>query len=169
MSRIDGPLLVLGVGNILMRDEGVGVRVVERLRASPEPLPADVRIVDGGTLGLDLLPLIEEARGLILVDAVDVKAEPGTILVLRGHDVTGAFGGHISPHQVGVGDLVAVGELTAVLPQAIALVGIQPAEVEVGLELSEHVEAAVPGAVIAVRDELRAMAAVTDALGAGTV
>ena len=169
MSRVDGPLLVLGVGNILMRDEGVGVRVVERLRVSPELLPADVRIVDGGTLGLDLLPLIEEARGLILVDAIDVQAAPGTLVVLRGHDVTGAFGGHVSPHQMGVGDLVAIGELTAVLPEAITLVGIQLAEIDVGLELSEAVEAAVPGAVIAVRDELRAMAAATDAFGAGAV
>lgn len=169
MSRVDGPLLVLGVGNILMRDEGVGVRVVERLRVSPELLPADVRIVDGGTLGLDLLPLIEEARGLVLVDAIDVQAAPGTLVVLRGHDVTGAFGGHVSPHQVGVGDLVAIGELTAVLPEAITLVGIQLAEIDVGLELSEAVEAAVPGAVIAVRDELRAMAAATDAFGAGAV
>jgi hydrogenase maturation protease len=169
MSRVDGPLLVLGVGNILMRDEGVGVRVVERLRVSPELLPADVRIVDGGTLGLDLLPLIEEARGLILVDAIDVQAAPGTLVVLRGHDVTGAFGGHVSPLQVGVGDLVAIGELTAVLPEAITLVGIQLAEIDVGLELSEAVEAAVPGAVIAVRDELRAMAAATDAFGAGAV
>ena len=167
MSRVDGPLLVLGVGNVLLRDEGVGVRVVERLRSSPEPLPVGARIVDGGTLGLDLLPLIEEARGLILVDAIDLQAAPGTVVILRGRDVERAFGGHVSADQIGVGDLVSVCRLTDILPDELALVGIQYAEIEVGRELSEPVLAALPAAVTAIREELRRMAAVTDAVGAG--
>jgi hydrogenase maturation protease len=167
MSRIDGPLLVVGVGNILLRDEGVGVRVVERLRLSHEPLPADARLVDGGTLGLDLLPLIEEARGLVLVDAIDVQAAPGSVIVLRGRDVEDAFVGAVSSGQVGVGDLVAVCRLTEVLPDEIVLIGIQTAELEVGVDLSEPVAAALPEAASVVHAELRRMAAATSAIAAG--
>lgn len=167
MSRVDGPLLILGVGNILLRDEGVGVRVIERLRASPEPLSPDVRLVDGGTLGLDLLPLIEEARGLLLVDALDAGKAPGSVIVLRGRDVEDAFVTHLSPHQDGLGDLISVSRMTDVLPDELVLVGIQPAEVEVGIELSAPVAAALPEAAALVRDELRRMAAATGPVATG--
>ncbi len=169
MSRADGPLLILGVGNILLRDEGVGVRLIERLGASPDRLPPDARLVDGGTLGVDLVPLIEEARGLLLVDAIDAGEAPGSVIVLRGRDVEDAFGTHMSPHQVGVGDLVSVCRLTGALPREVVLVGVQPAEVGVGIELSAPVAAALPEAAATIRDELRRMAAATGpiAVGAG--
>jgi len=155
-----GEILVLGVGNVLMADDGIGVHVIRRLAA--EHVPDGVRMVDGGTLGLDLLPMVADARALIVVDAVDMQEAPGTVRVLRGAELHSALGGHISPHQVGLGDLLAVGRLTGGLPDQLALVGIQPGVVEVGLELTAACAGAIPHAVAAVRTELdRLTAAMT--------
>jgi hydrogenase maturation protease len=162
VSSPDGPVLVLGIGNILLGDEGVGVRAVEMLAASAghgTPMSHEVRIVDGGTLGLDLLPLVEEARALILVDAVDAGAEPGTVVVLRGPELIARLSGGVSVHQVGVGDLVAVARLRGTLPEPTTLVGVQPARVDVGIELSPPVAAALPKLVDAAMAEIAALAA----------
>jgi hydrogenase maturation protease len=151
-----GDLLVLGVGNVLMTDDGIGVHVVRQLSAEQSSLPA-VRLVDGGTLGLDLLPMVADAGALILVDAVDMHQPPGTVRVLRGAELHGALGGHISPHQVGLADLLAVGRLTGGLPDQLALVGIQPAVVGIGLELTAACARALPDAVAAVRAEVASL------------
>ncbi len=141
------PLLVVGIGNVLLRDEGVGVHVVERLdrlaRRRPDVLPPECTLVDGGTLGLDLLPMIEDARAVVLVDAVNLRGAPGDVRVLHGPDLHATLANHVSPHQVGVGDLLAAARLRGTLPADVALVGIQPAEIEIGLELTAAVEAAV--------------------------
>ncbi len=179
MSASDGPLLVLGIGNVLLRDEGVGIRVIRELEALAErgelDLPADTELLDGGTLGLDLLPRISDARALLLVDAIDIRDEPGTIRILRGPEIQGASSGQASPHQVGIGDLIAAARLMGTLPDAVILVGVQPLEIAVGLELSPPVLAAVPRAVeaaIAAIEELgRVDPAATrpDAANAGAV
>jgi hydrogenase maturation protease len=158
VSRPDGAWLVLGIGNVLLRDEGVGVHVVRAL--IDEATGSDAtRIVDGGTLGLDLLPMIEDAAAVVMIDAVDLRAAPGTVDVLRGDALHGALARHVSPHQVGVGDLLAVARLGGTLPERVALVAIQPAAIEIGLELTPAVASAVPVAVALVRDELAALAA----------
>jgi hydrogenase maturation protease len=89
--------LVLGLGNILMRDEGVGVRVVERLLEDCE-FPPEVEVLDGGTLGLGLLPWVEEADRLLVIDAVDMGLEPGSTARLEGDEVPAFLGVKISPH-----------------------------------------------------------------------
>jgi hydrogenase maturation protease len=162
MSHPDGPVLVLGIGNILLGDEGVGVRAVEALAAAAghgTPISHDVRIVDGGTLGLDLLPLVEDARALVLVDAIDAGADPGTVVVLHGAELTARLSGGVSVHQVGVGDLVAVARLRGTLPEQTTLVGVQPASVDVGISLSPPVAAALPTLVDTVTAEIAALAA----------
>lgn len=151
--------VVIGVGNILLRDEGVGVAVARQLAAAAlaegmeSPL-AHVRIVDGGTLGLDLLDIVRTTDHLILIDAVDVGAAPGSVVVLRGPEVQGTLYGHVSPHQVGVGDLIAVADLSGTLPREVVLIGIQPGAIEVGLDLTPPVSAAVQVAADLVREEL---------------
>lgn len=166
MSRPDGPLLVVGLGNILLRDEGVGVRVVGAVEAlGPVVLPPGTRVVDGGTLGLDLLPLIEDARALLIVDAVDLRRPPGTIRLFHGDEIHSPLAGHLSPHQVGIGDLLAAARLRGTLPGPVALIGIQPAQIAIGLGLSEVVEAAVPAAVRTAVAELRILAASAVASG----
>jgi len=155
----DGPLVVLGVGNILMRDDGVGVWIVQELLDDVDcgavDLPAGTQLVDGGTLGLSLLPIIDhDTRALLLIDAVDLDRPPGTVTVLRDDGIEATLGGHLSPHQAGVADLVAVARLTGMLPPAVSLVGVQPAIVEAGLALSPDVERAVARAKTVVCGEL---------------
>ena len=150
--------LVLGIGNILLRDEGVGVVVARRIEAARESgdmvIPPDTRVVDGGTLGLDLLPMIEDADQVVMIDAVDLGQAPGTVSILRDETVQAALSGHVSPHQIGVGDLVAAARLMGIMPPRLTLVGIQPGEIAIGLELTEPVAAAVDVAIDLVRREL---------------
>jgi hydrogenase maturation protease len=134
--------LVLGLGNILMRDEGVGVRVVERLREDYEFAP-ETQVLDGGTLGLDLLPWVEDADRLLVIDAVDMGAEPGSLARLEGEEVPAFLGVKISPHQMGLADLLAAAHLRGHFPQELVLWGVQPMLIDVGLELSPQVAAQV--------------------------
>ena len=158
MSRPQRPL-VLGIGNILLRDEGVGVAVVQRIATAEAAgelhLPDGTRVVDGGTLGLDLLPMIGEADQLVMVDAVNLGRPPGTVTILRDEAVQAALSGHVSPHQIGVGDLVAAARLTGIMPARLTLIGIQPEAISIGLELTGPVEAAVEVATRLVCMELR--------------
>ena len=159
IAAMDGPAVVIGVGNVLLHDDGVGVRVVEALRSAaehdPTALPALTRLVDGGTLGLDLLPAFEGARSLLVLDAVDFDLPAGTVSVLRGDDILsagGAWGGCIPG---GVGELLSVARLMGWLPEPVALVGIQVDDTTYGEGLSACVAAALPRAVETARDELR--------------
>lgn len=154
--------LVLGVGNLLLRDEGVGVHVVraiEQLVATDDgAFPVGTRVVDGGTLGLDLLPLLEDADAVVLVDAANLRQAPGTVAVVRGDDLASAITGHLSVHQVGIGELLSAARLTGSLPAHVALVAIQPAEITPGLDLTPDVAAAISRASELVRAECWAQA-----------
>lgn len=134
--------LVLGVGNILLSDEGVGVHAVRLLRERYR-FPQEVEILDGGTLGLDLLPYVEEADRLLIVDAVQMDAPPGTVARLEGAEVSAVLGLKYSPHQVGLSDLLGAARLLGRAPAEVVLWGVQPASLEVGLELSPTVAAQV--------------------------
>src|SRR4249919_876604 len=99
------PLLILGLGNVLLGDDGVGSAAVARLRDEYD-YPGDVHVLDGGTLGLALLPYVEEAEAVILVDAIRDDGPAGTFVRLDGDDVAPAVATRLSPHQVGVADLL---------------------------------------------------------------
>ncbi|NJN67084.1 MAG: HyaD/HybD family hydrogenase maturation endopeptidase [Chloroflexaceae bacterium] len=147
-------VLVLGIGNILLRDEGVGVRIVERLQASYH-FPEEVRVLDGGTMGLDLLACLEGVERLLVIDAVDAGHPPGTLIRLEGEDIPAFLSHKISPHQVGLADLLSVARLCHLLPPTVVLFGVQPASLETGLELSPTVSAQVAPLVRAVLQELQ--------------
>ena len=149
MSKPDGDILILGIGNLLLRDEGVGVHLARALAEAPgaRDLPDGTRVVEGGTLGLELLPLVDDARAVVFLDAINVGAPPGTITIIRGAALQQAFGLHLSAHQIGAADLLAVAQLSGALPERCALVGIQPERVDIGLELSAAVRAALAGAI----------------------
>ncbi|RME36805.1 MAG: HyaD/HybD family hydrogenase maturation endopeptidase [Thermoflexia bacterium] len=134
--------LVLGVGNILLSDDGVGVHVVRLLREQYR-FPQEVEILDGGTLGLDLLPYVEDTDRLLIVDAVQMDEPPGTVARLEGDRVPAMLGLKYSPHQVGLSDLLAAARLRGRYPPEVVLWGIQPASLEVGLDLSPTVAAQV--------------------------
>lgn len=129
---------IIGVGNILMKDEGVGPKVAELLKRDYSFEP-EIEIIDGGTLGLDLLPYIEKYKKVIIVDVVNFQKEPGFIGVLRGDDIPPYLKTKISVHHVGVQDLLEVAKFMGVMPEELVLVGIQPEIIDLGLDLSETV------------------------------
>lgn len=161
MTQPGRPLVVIGLGSTLRSDDAVGIRVVEALRerADREPwtLPSDTRLVDGGTRGPDLLPTIGEARGLVLVDAVRSGDPPGTVTVRRGAEIEAADHPGGAGATGAVGDLLGFARLLGWLPGEVALVGVEVAAMDIGIQLSPAVAVAVPEAVAAVRDELARM------------
>ncbi len=126
---------IIGVGNILMQDEGVGPKVVELLRKEYTFEP-EIEIIDGGTLGLDLLPYIEKYKKIIIVDVVDFGKEAGFIKVLKGDEIPPYLRTKLSVHHVGVQDLLEVARLMNFLPEELVLVGIQPESIDLGLDLT---------------------------------
>ncbi len=158
MTPVAGPAVVIGVGNVLLGDDGVGVRALDALRAAmrldASGFPAATRLVDGGTLGADLLPELEGARSLVLLDAVDLDQPAGTVSVLRDEALLAASGRPGGRVPGGVGELLAVARLAGRLPQHLALVGVQVDEANAGPGLSGPVAVAVPRAIEAARGEL---------------
>lgn len=143
--------LVLGVGNTLMRDDGVGVRLVEALAAIEPALP-DVEYVDAGTLSFLLLPRIEECAALLVLDAAHLGTRPGDVRRLEGAAMDEFLRtARCSVHEVGVRDLLDVARLTGHLPERRAFVGVQPLETGWGEALSEPVAGALAEAVGAAR------------------
>ena len=135
--------LVLGLGNTIMSDDGIGPKVIEQLQ-QVGGLPEGVALLDGGTLGLDLLPHLEGIQRLIIVDAVELGQSAGTCVRLAGDDVPMALETKLSPHQMGMKDLLAVARLMGQLPEEIVLIGVQPACLEMDTELTPAVAAALP-------------------------
>jgi hydrogenase maturation protease len=148
--------VVLGIGNRLWADEGFGPAVADRLGASD--LPPDVEVLDGGTLGLYLLPQVQRAQRLLVFDAVDFGRTPGEIVVLRDGEIPAFFGQRpLSLHQTGFTDVLAAAQLTGAAPEAITLIGVQPAGIDDwGGGLSDIVAAAIPHAIDIGRAELTA-------------
>lgn len=145
--------LVLGLGNILLQDEGAGVRVVERLQAE-YVFPNDVTVLDGGTLGLDLLHVLEESDRAIVVDAVKSDKEPGALVRLRNAEIPAFLGPKVSPHQVGLQDLLGLAQLRGHLPGEVILLGVQAGRLEPGLDLSPAIAAQVEPLAAHVLEEL---------------
>lgn len=146
--------LVLGLGNILLGDEGVGVRVIERLQDRYQ-FPEGVRAMDGGTLGLDLLPYLTGTSRLLVVDAIQAGQPPGTLLRLVGNEIPVFLdASKVSPHQDGLQDLLAVATLSGCLPEEVVLWGVQIESLRVSLELSPDVAAQVDALVEIIAGEL---------------
>jgi len=149
MQRTDGSTVVLGVGNELMRDEGVGV-IAARALAS-EQLGGDVEVVEGGTGGLDLIFELEGHGRAIIIDAVDMGAEPGTVRSFTLDDVDIDTAAPIaSLHQIGLADVLEIGSLMGPMPE-VHIVGVQPREVLPGRGLTQEVGQAVAVVIEEVR------------------
>lgn len=146
--------LVLGIGNLVMSDDGVGVKVVQKLQREFR-FDDSVEIMDGGTLGLDLLPKLEGIDRLILVDAVETGREPGTCVRMSGDELPIALETKVSPHQMGLKDLLSVAELMGHAPREMVLIGVQPGSIEMDTELTPEVEAKVDVLIDNILKELR--------------
>jgi hydrogenase maturation protease len=144
---------LIGLGNILMRDEGVGVHAVNYIRENCA-VPPELEIVDGGTSGLDLLPYIEGRDRVFFVDAVDFNREPGYIGVLTNGQIPALFGVKDSLHHMGLMDALAAARLLDKLPRQMALVGIQPHTIAAGLELTPTLQARLKPLVDQILDQM---------------
>jgi len=133
-------ILVLGIGNLVMSDDAVGVLVAQRLQKEYR-FADNVEIMDGGTLGLDLLPKLENISNLIMIDAVETGKAAGTCVRLSGQELPIALQTKVSPHQMGLKDLLAVSELMGHSPKEMVLIGVQPGSIEMEVGLTPDVEA----------------------------
>ncbi len=145
--------LILGVGNYLQQDDGLSVHTIERL-LNDERLPEDVNVVDGGTCGLDLLQYLEGVQNLILLDAIHANREPGTIIRLTGEEVPAYFAMKISPHDIGLPDLMATAKLRDLYPEQVVVLGIEPETIDFGIELSPTVAAQIDNFIDQIVEEI---------------
>jgi len=150
------PLLVLGLGNLLLGDDGLGAVAVHLLNQRYQA-PEGVQVLDGGTLGLALLPYLEDAEAVILVDAIRGDGPPGGFVRITGEQVAPAVSTRLSPHQIGVADLLDGARWHHRYPQRLILLGLVPGPLELGVRRSAEVEASIPALVERIVDEARAL------------
>lgn len=132
------PILVLGLGNILMQDEGIGVRAVQQLQHD-YLFPPEVEILDGGTAGMALYEHIVNRSHVIVLDAVKTGREPGALVKLENEEVPAFFRNKVSPHQMALSDILAALRIGGEQLPEIVVIGVEPVTLETGLEMSELV------------------------------
>ncbi len=146
--------VVIGVGSPLMGDDGLGLAALAGLRAAVRWAPP-VEYVDGGTWGMNLLPAIESADRLIMLDAIDTGAAPGALTVLEHDELPGFFATKLSPHQIDLKEVIAAAQLRGTLPVDTVALGLQPDRVELRSDLSPAVRERLPSLVEAACDRLQ--------------
>ena len=146
---------ILGVGNVILRDEGFGVRVAEYLDAH-YAFPENVQIVDGGTLGIELTQYVTGTNKLLVIDSINGGAEPGTLFRFHNDDVMDHFQEKISAHEVGIQDVLALLTVTGHKIPDVVVIGAQPYDLEAGVELSPGMQKLMPQVVEQALKELEA-------------
>ncbi len=131
-------IAVFGIGNILLSDDGVGVHTLNRLKEEYD-LPGYVELIDGGTKGLDLLPLLEDRDKVLIIDAANFKKEPGTIGAVEGEKIPAFLSTKLSVHQIGLPDMLFAAKLMNIMPEEMCLIGIQPESMATSIEMSDVV------------------------------
>lgn len=147
-------ILVLGVGNILQSDDGIGVHAIEQMRGELDDF--DVELIDGGTAGLDLLNLIEDRDAILVVDAVDGGHPPGTIYRFTPDDIGGQSLRMESLHQLGLLETLRMARLMGREPRNTVIIGVQPENVGWGLTLTDTVARQLPMVIRQVKKEIEA-------------
>jgi hydrogenase maturation protease len=136
-------IMILGVGNVLLTDEGAGIHILKELEK--HELPEDTELLEGGTAGMELLSLIEEVDHLVIVDSVNAGVEPGAIFKFKPDDISvlpPEF--NVSFHQVGLLEVLKMGQIFGKLPKTVTIFGIQPKTLQWGLELTPEVAIKIP-------------------------
>jgi hydrogenase maturation protease len=146
-------IVILGVGNLLLSDEGVGVHVANELMKMS--LPPEISVVEGGTDGFGLLNIIKEADRLIVIDAVRGDAAPGSIYRFDVGEVRNCPSGFkTSVHQIGILEVLDLSELIGKTPYT-TIIGVEPKSLEMGMELSPEIKAKIPRVIELIMDELK--------------
>ena len=146
-------VLVIGLGNPLMADDGLGLVALERLRQEWR-LPASVHLVDGGTWGMNLLPLIEDVERVVFLDAIDAGHSPGALIELERKDLPRFFARMLSSHQIDLREVLAVAEFRGTLPPHLVAIGLQPRRLEMFTGLSPELESRLDDLLTAVIERL---------------
>lgn len=147
------PILVAGVGNSIQMDDGGGIHVLWELQKLT--MPDDVDLLDGGTLGIDILPWIEGRKKLLVIDAVDANAAPGTIFRFEPEVINYTEVPKTSIHQFGLIDALQMAALSGKAPEKTVIYGVQPERIDWGESLSPDVQAAVPKVINLIMTEIR--------------
>ncbi|MBS4095905.1 MAG: HyaD/HybD family hydrogenase maturation endopeptidase [Sulfuricella sp.] len=147
-------IIVLGVGNIILSDEGVGVRAVEEIERRYR-FPDYVELIDGGTSGMEVMGNLSHADHVLILDAVNTGAAPGTVVKLSGAEVPKFFSMKMSPHQVTLSDVLATLEFAGESPGSVTVIGVVPVSLDNSLDLTPQVAACLPQLVALALDELR--------------
>jgi len=145
--------VVLGIGNTILTDEAAGVRVVEALEQAYK-VPANVLLIDGGTSGMEMIEDLSSLDFLIVVDVVKTGAAPGTVVKIAGKDIPVFLRNKLSPHQIGLSDVLASLELLDTMPREIIVLGVEPISLELGMEMTATVAARIPQLVAMAAGEL---------------
>lgn len=149
-------VVVLGVGNPLMGDDGFGIEAVQRLQER-WTLPESVHCVDGGTWGMALLPEFDRADVLIVLDAIECSRTPGTVVRISGENVPRRLPPHLSPHEINLHELFALADLRGTMPETVVALGVQPERIDWEVGLSPAVARALDSVADAAAMELRAL------------
>jgi hydrogenase maturation protease len=160
-DELPQPTLVLGIGNILLGDEGFGVRVIEAMQEIGPP--PGVELYDGATAGIDLIEVMSGRRKVIVIDVIAADGDPGTVLRLKPDDLPQASGYGASVHDVGIVEALELIRRLGNPPQEVVLVTAIPKQIAFGLELSPELTAAIPKAIDLVLQELEAVAEASSA------
>lgn len=136
---------VIGLGNPLMSDDGAGLTLWKAVKESRD---WDNRVLfeDGGTSGMMMLPLVEDARAVVFLDAARTGAAPGTVIVRRDDEIPAWFSQMLSPHQIGLKDVLGAAQLRGFMPEKIALIGIEAESIDFAYKLTDTIQAAIPEA-----------------------
>jgi hydrogenase maturation protease len=140
--------VILGLGNLLQKDEGFGIHAISLFEERLTPnLKEQFELIDGGVLGLNLLPLIEETSHLLVFDAIDAGRPAGTIVEMTGAEIPLYTNVKLSEHQVSFQEILGLAKFRGSIPENLHLIGVQPADLSTGLSLSPPVENALDGVV----------------------
>jgi hydrogenase maturation protease len=154
IDKSQKPILILGIGNILLKDEGIGVHVANKFMEMP--LPPEVEVMDGGTLGIDLLFYIEGREKVIVVDTVKAGEPPGTMYRFTDKELSFKKDFLRTAHGIDFADVVRTADRLGTKPEEIVFIGIEPQDMNEGMELSPLIAERIPAIIELVRREIQA-------------
>jgi hydrogenase maturation protease len=150
---MNNKITILGIGNTLFTDEGVGIHLLPILQEKFKN-DLDIEIIEGLTDGMKLLGPVEDSENLIIIDAINAGKDPGTIISLQGDEIPAYFGVKMSIHQMGFQEVLLAAKLRERYPKRIAMFGVQPASLELGVQLTKTISEKLPGLAAAVINQV---------------